>query len=89
MEEVELSIATYKSQLEQVKLALAASQDDENKDELTQLASGKNWDLSFDYVMRPFCLVSHIHKMPLQMWASSLFYLMRLLYHYHQLFIDI
>ena len=42
MEEVELSIATYKSQLEQVRLALAASQDHENKEELTQLASGKN-----------------------------------------------
>ena len=35
-----MSIATYKSQLEQVQLALAASQEDENKLELTQLASG-------------------------------------------------
>ena len=39
--------------------------------------------------MRPFVWVSHIHKTLLQIRASSLFYLMRLLYHYHKLFIDI
>ena len=40
-------------------------------------------------VMRPFVWSSHTRKMPLQIWASSLFYLMHLLYHYDQLFIDI
>ena len=41
--------------------------------------------------MRPFVWSSHIHKTSLQIWVSSLslLYLMRLLYHYHQLFIDI
>ena len=40
-------------------------------------------------MLRPFVWSSHSHKTPLQMRASSLFYLMHLMYHYHQLFIDI
>jgi hypothetical protein len=39
MDEIALSIQTYKSQLEQVKLALQSAQDDETKEELTQLSS--------------------------------------------------
>ena len=39
-------------------------------------------------VMRPFVWSCHIRNMPLQILASSLFYLLRLLFHYHQLFID-
>ena len=38
--------------------------------------------------MRPLVWSSHFHRTPLQMQASSLFYLVRILYH-HQLFIDI
>ena len=37
-------------------------------------------------VMRPFVWSSHVHKTPLQIRASSLFYLMHVLYHPHQLF---
>ena len=40
-------------------------------------------------VLGPFVWSSHTHKMTLQVRGSSLFYLMHLLYHYHQLFIDI
>ena len=40
-------------------------------------------------VMRPFVWSSHFHNTPLQLLASSLFYLMRLLHLYRQLFIDI
>ena len=39
--------------------------------------------------MRPFVWSSQIHKMSLQIWVSSFFYLVHLLYHYHQSFIDI
>ena len=39
MDEIAISIQTYKSQLEQVKLALQSAQDDETKEELTQLSS--------------------------------------------------
>ena len=38
-------------------------------------------------VMGPFVLYSHLHKTLLQIRASSFFYLMRLLYHNHQLLI--
>ena len=38
---------------------------------------------------KTICLVKHFHGTPLQLRASSLFYLMRLLYHYPQLFIDL
>ena len=40
-------------------------------------------------VMRLFVWSGHIHKTPLQIWVSSLFYFMCLLYHYYQFFIDI
>ncbi len=39
MDEIAISIQTYKSQLEQVKLALQSAEDDETKEELTQLSS--------------------------------------------------
>ncbi len=39
MDEIALSIQTYKSQLEQVKLALQSAPDEETKEELTQLSS--------------------------------------------------
>ena len=39
--------------------------------------------------MRPFVQSGHIHKTPLKLWASSLFYLTHLLHLYHQLFIDV
>ncbi len=39
MDEIALSIQTYKSQLEQVKLALQSAQDEETKEELNQLSS--------------------------------------------------
>ena len=39
MDEIAISIQTYKSQLEQVKLALQSAQDGETKEELTQLSS--------------------------------------------------
>ena len=38
---------------------------------------------SISHVIRPFVWSSHIHKTMLQIRAHSLFYLMRLLYHYH------
>ena len=41
------------------------------------------------YVMRPFVQSGHIHKTPLKLRASSLFYLTHLLHLYHQLFIDV
>ena len=40
-------------------------------------------------VMRPFVWSSCKCRMPLQVCRQALFYLMRILYHYHQLFIDI
>jgi len=39
MEALELSISMYKAQLDQVKLALDSSDDDENRSELAQLVS--------------------------------------------------
>ena len=39
--------------------------------------------------MRPFVWLSQVHKTPLQMRASSLFYLMRVMYHQQQLSIVI
>jgi hypothetical protein len=42
MDELQLSISTYKIQLEQVRLALQASDDDENRGELSQLVSDLN-----------------------------------------------
>ena len=39
--------------------------------------------------MRPLVWPSHVHKTPLQIRASSLFYLLHVLYQKHQLFIDI
>ena len=40
-------------------------------------------------VMRLFVWSSHIHKTLLQIWGQALFYLLHLLYHYHQFLIDI
>ena len=39
--------------------------------------------------MGPYVWSSCGCRMPLQIWGQALFYLMCLLYHYHQLFIDI
>jgi hypothetical protein len=39
MDEIAISIQTYKSQLEQVKLALQSAEDEETKEELSQLSS--------------------------------------------------
>ena len=42
------------------------------------------WDLHCAFVMRPRVWSSYIHKAPLQIRASSLFYLLCLLYHYRK-----
>ena len=51
----------------------------------------KNLEKALNHLlcMRLLVWSSHIHKTPLQMWASSLFYLMRVLDHQHQVFIVI
>ena len=45
-------------------------------------------DMKCNFVMIPFVWSNQVHKTLLQIWVCSLFYLLHLLYQYHQLFID-